>query len=98
MLNANILEKLNTCSEAILEGKHYGVRRERSTVNAIFTFHQILEKPREFNLPACILFVEYETAHDILSRETLWQILREEVIPTELLTQYRVYIKTERYT
>jgi hypothetical protein len=32
-----------------------------------------------------ILFVDYEKAHDSLSQEKLWQILREEDIPMQLL-------------
>jgi hypothetical protein len=44
-----------------------------------------LEKQGEFNLPTFTLFIEYEKAYDNLNREKLWQILREEDIPTQLL-------------
>jgi hypothetical protein len=46
---------------------------------------QILEKRREFNLTTFILFVDYEKAYNNLNRKKLWQILKEEDIPTQLL-------------
>jgi hypothetical protein len=52
---------------------------------AIFTLQQILGKRREFNIPTFVLFVYYEKAYDSLNREKLWQILRAEDIPTQLL-------------
>jgi hypothetical protein len=44
-----------------------------------------LRKNEEFSLPAFILFVDYEKAHDSLLRENIWQILRNEGIPTQPL-------------
>jgi hypothetical protein len=85
-LYANILKnKLNRHSESILEGEQCGFRRGRSTMDAIFTLQQILEKQREFNLPTFILFVKYEKAYDSLNQGKLSQILRDEDIPTQLL-------------
>jgi hypothetical protein len=43
-----------------------------------------LVKRREFNLPTFSVFVGYEKSYDNLNREKLWQILREEDIPTRL--------------
>jgi hypothetical protein len=54
-------------------------------MDAILTLQQILEKRRKFNLPTFILFVDYEKAYDSLNRGRLWQILRDEDIPMQLL-------------
>jgi hypothetical protein len=54
-------------------------------MDAIFILQQILEKRREFNLPTFIIFVDYEKAYDSSNRGKLWQILRDEDIPTQLL-------------
>jgi hypothetical protein len=85
-LYANILKnKLNRHSESILEEEQCGIRRGRSTMEAIFTLRQILKKRREFNLPTLIIFVDYEKAYDSLNRGKLWQILRDEDIPKQVL-------------
>jgi hypothetical protein len=54
------------------------------TTDAIFTLKQILEKRREFNLPMCILFIDYEKTYDNANREKRWQILNDENIPFQL--------------
>jgi hypothetical protein len=54
-------------------------------VDAIFTLQQILEKRIEFNLPTFNLFADSEKAYYSLNRGKLWQILRNEDMPTQLL-------------
>jgi hypothetical protein len=51
-------------------------------VDAILTLTQILEKLKRTKF---IIFVDYEKAYDSLNRGKLWQILRDEGLPTQLL-------------
>jgi sorting nexin-29 len=67
--------------EKYLEEEQRGFRKGRSSTDAIFSLHQILEKRKEFNLPTYILFLDYEKAHDKINRKLLWTILREASIP-----------------
>ncbi|KAG6928863.1 hypothetical protein G0U57_006888, partial [Chelydra serpentina] len=39
-----------------------GFRRNFSTIDHIFTLSQLLERAREYKLPLCIAFVDYEKA------------------------------------
>jgi hypothetical protein len=85
-LYANILRnKLNSISETFLGEEQCGFRKGRSTMDAIFTLKQIIEKRREFSLPTFVLFIDYEKAYENLNREKLWQILKKEDIQPQLI-------------
>ena len=45
-----------------------GFRRNRSTVDHIFSIRQILEKKWEYNKDVCQLFIDFEKAYDYKKR------------------------------
>ena len=52
-----------------------GFRAERSTVDMIFSLHQLQEKCREQRKPLYIAFIDLTKAFDLVSREGLFNIL-----------------------
>ena len=52
-----------------------GFRRNRSTVDHIFSIRQILEKKWEYNKDECQLFIDFEKAYVSIKRESLYDIL-----------------------
>ena len=48
-----------------------GFRRNRSTVDHIFSIRQILEKKWEYNKYLYKLFIDFEKAYDSIKRESL---------------------------
>ena len=60
-----------------------GFRRNRSTIDHIFSIRQILEKKREYNKEVCQLFIDFEKAYDSIKRESLYDILIKFCVPKE---------------
>ena len=60
-------------------------RRNRSTVDHIFSIRQILEKKWEFNKDVCQLFIDFEKAYDSIKRESLYDILIKFGVPKKLV-------------
>ena len=61
-----------------------GHRRERSTVDQIFTVHQILEKCCEHGKDTHHLFIDYEASYDSINRRNLYAAMEEMNIPRKL--------------
>lgn len=80
-----ITRRLNVINEHILREEQCGFRKGRSCSDAIFTIEQLIQKRREFNLPTCILFIDYEKAFDRLSRNKLWEIMSDKGFPEHIV-------------
>ena len=63
----------------------YGFRRNRSTVDHIFSIRQILEKKWEYNKDVCQLFIYFEKAYGSIKRESLYDILIKFGVPKKLV-------------
>ena len=61
-----------------------GFRRNRSTVDHIFSIPQMLEKKWECNKDVCQLFIDFEKAYDSIKRESLYDILIKFGVPKKL--------------
>lgn len=71
-------------------------RKGRSCSDAIFTIEQLIQKRREFNLPTCILFIDYQKAFDRLSRNKLWEIMYDKGFPGHIVKVVQsLYFKSE---
>jgi hypothetical protein len=67
-----------------------GYRRERSTVDQIFTVPQILEKCTEHGKDTRHLFIDFDVAYGSINRCSLYAALEEINIPQELIALFRV--------
>jgi hypothetical protein len=78
-------DKLQPIAKNILGEEQCGYHKDRSTVDAIFTIKQIIEKCREFNRSLYTLFLDYEKANDKVDRDKLWGTLYSYDIPKNLV-------------
>ena len=62
----------------------FGFRRNRSTVDHIFSIRRILEKKWEYNKDVCQLFIDFEKAYDSIKREFLYDIIIKFGVPKKL--------------
>jgi len=62
-----------------------GYRRERSTVDQIFTVRQILEKCSENGKDTHHLFIDFEASYDSITRRSLYAAMEEMNIPRNLI-------------
>jgi hypothetical protein len=74
-------DKLQPIAENILGKEQYGLRKGRSTIDAISTIKQITEKSREFNRPLHMFFLDYEKAYDRVNRDKPWETIHSYDIP-----------------
>ena len=57
-----------------------GFRTKFSTTDNLFTLNQLLERAKEYHLPLCLLFVDYEKAFDSVEINAVLKALVEEGI------------------
>ena len=70
----NRIEK--TICPLILPETQCGFRRNRSTIDMVFSLRQIQEKCTEQNMELYAVFIDFTKAFDTVSREGLWSVLK----------------------
>lgn len=88
-----ITKRLNVIADTMLMEEQNGFRSNRSCIDSVFSLSQIIEKHREYNIPTCIAFIDYEKAFDTVKRDKLWEILIERGIPKHLITTIQCLYK-----
>ena len=84
-----ILRILNNRLKAYLPSQipseQAGFMPRRGTREQILNVQQIIEKCREFNIPAMLCFIDYAKAFDCVEWRELCEILREMGVPSHLV-------------
>jgi sorting nexin-29 len=80
-----VTRRLNVINEYILSEEQCGFRKGRSCSDCIFIMEQFIKKRREFNLPTCILFIDFEKAFDRVPRGKLWNIMKNKGFPDHIV-------------
>jgi hypothetical protein len=62
-----------------------GFRRNRSTIDHLFSIRQIMEKCYEYNITTHHLFVDFKNAYDKVKRQKLWSALEFFGVPQKLI-------------
>jgi hypothetical protein len=62
-----------------------GFKKGFSTIDHIQTLNQILEKTKEFNLPLCMAFIDYEKAFDTLEKPAILEALENQQIERQYI-------------
>ncbi|XP_044876196.1 uncharacterized protein LOC123372253 [Mauremys mutica] len=63
-----------------------GFQRNFSMIHHIFTFSQLLERAKEYKLPLCIAFVDYEKAFDSIKFNAILKALAEQGINAQYIS------------
>jgi len=85
ILSNILLSRLTPYAKEIIGDHQCGFRRNRSTIDHIFCFRQILEKKWEYNEEVNQLFIDFKKAYDSVRKEDLYKILIEFGIPKKLV-------------
>ncbi len=78
-------------AEESLPESQCGFRKDRGTVDMIFTTRQLQEKCREQNKNLFMAFIDLSKAFDTISRETMWEILRKCGCPPKFIAITRQF-------
>ena len=75
----------------LLPGSQCGFRKDRRTINKIFTARQLQEKCSEQNMDLYMTFVGLTKAFDTVSREGVWKIMAKFGCPTKFIAMVRQF-------
>ena len=88
-----LLNRLNEHLErsGLLPESPCGFRKNRGTIDMIFTERQLQEKCQEQNLDLYMTFVDVTKAFDTVSREGLWKIMAKFGCPAKFIAMVRQF-------
>ncbi|KAI8511741.1 hypothetical protein Bbelb_108410 [Branchiostoma belcheri] len=86
-----VLKRLQDLAERIYPESQCGFRKDRSTIDMIFTFRLLQEKCIEQNKPLLAVFVDLCKAFDSVSREGLYLVLSKVGCPPKLLAIIKAF-------
>ena len=84
ILSNILLSRMTPYANEIMGEYQCGFRRNRSTVDHIYSIRQILVKKWEYNKDVCQLFIDSEKTYDSIKRESLYDILIKFDVPKKL--------------
>jgi sorting nexin-29 len=91
---SNILnERLKKITENLLGDYQCGFRKDRSTIDQIFTIRQMTEKHYKHNQDLHMLFVDFKQASDSTDRHKLYQATENIKIPYKLIRLVKTTMK-----
>ena len=70
-----ILQRIRKRTDEILTESQAGFRKDRSTIDQLFSLRLLTEKYTEFSKSLYICYVDYQKAFDSVWREGLWHIM-----------------------
>ena len=68
-----------------------GFRKDRGTIDMVFTARQVQDKCQEQNIDLYMTFVDLTKAFDTVSREGLWKIMAKFGCPTKFIAMVRQF-------
>ena len=88
-----LLNRLNEHLERsrLLPESQCGFRKNRGTIDMIFTARQLQEKCQEQNVDLYMTFVDLTKAFDTVSREGLWKIMAKFGCPAKFIAMVRQF-------
>ena len=88
-----LLNRLNEHLEqsGLLPESQCGFRKDRGTIDMIFTARQLQEKCQEQNMDLYMTFVDLIKVFDTVNRESLWKIMAKFGCPTKFIAMVRQF-------
>ena len=80
-----ILQRIKTRTEEILSEAQAGFRKNRSTIDQIFTLRQLAEKYEEFGKDLYVCYIDFRKAFDSIWRKGLWNVMRHLGYPEKII-------------
>src|SRR5664279_1059535 len=80
-----VLRRIKDRTEMILSEAQAGFRRNRSTIDQIFTLRQLAEKYEEFGKDLFVCYVDFRKAFDSIWRRGLWKVMRHFGYPEKII-------------
>uniref|UniRef100_A0A914XQI0 Reverse transcriptase domain-containing protein n=1 Tax=Plectus sambesii TaxID=2011161 RepID=A0A914XQI0_9BILA len=75
-----------------------GFRQNFSTIDHIHAVNELIEKTTEYNLPLFMVLVDYEKAFDSVENTSIWQALKRQNVPSNIITILKSIYRTSKST
>ena len=85
----NSVEPPDLDQKGLIPESKCGFRKDRGTIDMIFTARQLQEKCQEQNLDLYMTFVDLTKAFDTVSRDGLWKIMAKFGCPPRFIAMMR---------
>ncbi|KAI5715018.1 hypothetical protein M8J77_009060 [Diaphorina citri] len=92
ILSKIILKRLKRYENEIIGDHQAGFVKERSTVDQIFAFKEIVSKYWEYNQEVHALFIDFKKAYDCIRRDYIWKTMSEFGIPKKLIELCKICV------
>ncbi|KAI8519195.1 hypothetical protein Bbelb_024520 [Branchiostoma belcheri] len=79
-----LLNRLKILADRVYPESQCGFRAKRSTTDMIFSLRQLEKKRREQGKPLYMLFIDFTKAFDLVSRKSLFELLKKIGCPPKL--------------
>ena len=86
ILTKILLDRLKSLTDITLQEYQASFRRDRSTIDHIFSTRQLMEKNIEIAKELLLLFIDFKQAFDLIWRNGLWHILLHYGVPKNMVT------------
>ena len=86
-----LLKKLQVLADEVYPESQCGFRRDRSTIDMIFTLSLLKEKCREQHQSLFMAFIDLTKAFDLVSREGLYYVLEKIGTPPKMLAVIQAF-------
>lgn len=90
--------RINTILDAAETAEQAGFRRSFSTIDHVFVINELIEKTTEYNLPLFMVFIDYEKAFDSVEIAAVWQALKRQNVPSNIITILKAIYQTAKST
>uniref|UniRef100_A0A8D9ELZ3 Craniofacial development protein 2 n=1 Tax=Cacopsylla melanoneura TaxID=428564 RepID=A0A8D9ELZ3_9HEMI len=85
ILSKLILNRLNLREVELIGDHQAGFVKERSTIDQIYVFKEIVSKCWEFQKEVHALFIDFKKAYDSIKRDQIWNYMKDFGIPSKLI-------------
>uniref|UniRef100_A0A914VP75 Reverse transcriptase domain-containing protein n=1 Tax=Plectus sambesii TaxID=2011161 RepID=A0A914VP75_9BILA len=90
--------RINSILDAAETAEQAGFQQSFSTINHIHAVNELIEKSTEYILPLFMVFVDYEKAFDSVENTSIWQALKRQNVPTNIITILKSIYWTSKST
>jgi hypothetical protein len=93
-VSSNILfKRISPHAEKVIGSYQCGFRKDRSTVEQMFSFRQIMGKTVEFRVTLYHLFVYFKSVYDTINREQLYLATGEPKMSNKLIRMAKLTVE-----
>ena len=86
-----MLNRVSSCIEQLLRENQCGFRRNRSTVDQLFSLQMIIRKFVDYNLPMKINFIDFRAAFDCIDRNYIWTAFEHYGMPVKYIRIFKAF-------